>query len=159
VKARINVTLKKLPGKRKKAIQLSLAAGFRVIDSITGDVNYKYLKLLIGESILETNWDHNTQRPRKSFSASARNKFKIHHLIDRRVAQLEKSYLTLVESEFHDAITPSDVRDAFDTYVRDLHLRKNAQRFLGHLKVAQDNGEFDFAERNSKNIPIAIQLV
>lgn len=65
--ARINVTLKKLPGKRKKAIQLSLAAGFRVVDCITGDIGYRYLKLLIGESILESNWDKDSQRPHGRF--------------------------------------------------------------------------------------------
>lgn len=49
VSRRIKVILKKVPGKRKKAIQLSLSRGFKVVDSITGDVSYGYLKLTEGE--------------------------------------------------------------------------------------------------------------
>lgn len=133
MKARFNVTLKKLPGKRKKAIQLSLAAGFRMIDSITGDVNYKYLKLLIGESILETNWDQNTQRPSESFST--RDKFKLHHLIDRRIAQLENAYLSLVDSELHDAITPADVREEYKRLTgeaRKTQIQSRVTDFINH---------------------------
>lgn len=109
------------------------------------DETYTFRRILGGEKESQTKGPKGRFASSKSFGRS--------------------SFITLlhdfVPKPVHSKVTGHSVSssDAFDTYVRDLHLKKNAARFLGHLKVAQDNGEFDFAERNGEQIPIYIKLV
>ena len=109
------------------------------------DESYTFRRILGGEK------ESHTQGPKGRFATSK--------------SFGRSSFITLlhdfVPKPVHSKVTGHSVSssDAFDTYVRDLHLKKNAARFLGHLKVAQDNGEFDYAERNGEQIPVHVKLV
>jgi len=44
-------------------------------------------------------------------------------------------------------------------YVKDLDLKRNAERFIEYLINAQDEGEFDFVIRAGEKIPIDLKII
>lgn len=109
------------------------------------DEDYTFRRILSGES------ESQTTLPKGRFATST--------------SFGRSSFITLlhefVPKPVHSKVTGHSISngDAFDTYVRDLHLKQNAARFLVCLKAAQDNAEFDIAERQGVQIPINIRLI
>ena len=109
---KIRLSLKKVPGKKKRAIQLSLNAGFKTVDTFTGNTKYSTLKLLLPGRILPSNWDLDSERPTSEFST--KDKFRLHNEIDRHVKLVLKAFKQVEESPLIEVVTPSAVRSEYD---------------------------------------------
>ena len=57
------INLKNLPGNPKKAIQISLNAGFKEVDVDTDEVKHRSIRLLTGKQILPQHWDKKGKCP------------------------------------------------------------------------------------------------
>lgn len=108
---RVRVRLKRIPGKKKRGIELVMSAGFKVVDQLTDEVYYQQLKVLLSERILPGNWNAETQRPSSDFSE--KDKLKLHSLIDRHVELLEKAYARVDESELIEQVTVEEVKKQY----------------------------------------------
>lgn len=108
---RVRVRLKRIPGKKKRGIELVMSAGFKVIDQLTDEVSYQQLKVLLSERILPGNWNTESQRPSPEFSE--KDKFKVHLSIDRHVELLLKAHRRVEESELIEQVTVEEVRKEY----------------------------------------------
>lgn len=108
---RVRVRLKRIPGKKKRGIELVMSAGFKVVDQLTDEVSYQQLKVLLSERILPANWDAETQRPNPKFSK--KDKHKLNSLIDRHVDFLLKAYRRVDESELIEQVTVEEVKKEY----------------------------------------------
>ncbi len=109
--ARIRVSLIKVPGKKKRAIQLALNAGFRSQDSITGEVKYQTLKIQLKHRILPQFWNVELGRPAAEYSA--RDRFKLHRYLDEQVNFLTQAHEQVMDNPLIELVTTRDVKQCY----------------------------------------------
>ena len=140
---RIRASLVRVKGKKNRAIQLALNAGFRNLDSITGDVKYRSLKIQLPKRVPPQYWDLLMGRPTDAYCA--RDKYALHRYIDEHVSYLQRAHELVLNNPLIDVVTPEEVK-------------RNYLQLTGQLRTVQVQSRMahfvdDYISRSKKEKP------